>query len=174
MSSGFIPPSCWTGYCSIGRWCPGFRSFLGSLVVDGHTILLSDLTGILHVSTFPPPLKLVDLSPQDRDYVIKETNAAWIAFLNALPCAVVNRPVPGGRPTILAGSPLRTSDWLRNMDFCFRLLSARQVGTMPLSSSRPGASGRYLKPLGSCELGMLLQPQDGVEQLCRIMEQQAI
>ena len=43
---------------------------------------------------------------QIRDYVTKEATAAWLAFLNAMPCPVVNRPIPAADPRSLSGSPL--------------------------------------------------------------------
>jgi hypothetical protein len=112
----------------------------GTMVIDGHTIPLADLTGIFARLTLPLPIELEELSLQDRDYVVKETTAAWLAFLNAMPCSVVNRPVPGGRPTILAGSPSCLS-WPRSTDFCCRLLAARPVRPMRFCSFQPGASG---------------------------------
>ena len=71
----------------------------GSLVVDGTTRPLTNLTGVFAGLSLSLLLEIEDLSVQDRDYVVKEATAAWLAFLNALPCAVVNRPIPGGRPT---------------------------------------------------------------------------
>ena len=57
----------------------------GTVVIDGHTIPLADLTGIFARLRLPPPFELEELSLGDRDYVIKETSAAWLAFLNAMP-----------------------------------------------------------------------------------------
>jgi hypothetical protein len=151
----------------------GASNVPGSLVVDGRAVQLSDLTGILARLTFPPPLTLDDLSPQDRDYVIKETNAVWIAFLNALPCAVVNRPIPGGRPTILAGS-LRTSRLAQEHGFLLPSSLCTSSRNDAIDQFSVWGQRAYVKPLGSCEPGMLLQADDGVEQLSRIMEQQAI
>ena len=66
---------------------------------------LDDLTGIFARLPFPLRLDLEGLSVHDAQYVTKEATAAWLAFLNAMPCAVVNRPIPGGRPTLLVGKP---------------------------------------------------------------------
>ena len=145
----------------------------GTVTIDGHTILLADLTGIFQRLTLPPPLELEELSLQDRGYVIKETTAAWLALLNAMPCSVVNRPVPGGRPTILAGSPL-LSQLAEEYGFLLppsRCTSSQADAILQFSAwSERG----YLKPLGSHEPGMFLHAHDGVEQICRVMERQAV
>jgi hypothetical protein len=118
-------------------------------------------------------LELEELSLQDRGYVIKETTAAWLALLNAMPCSVVNRPVPGGRPTILAGSPL-LSQLAEEYGFLLppsRCTSSQADAILQFSAwSERG----YLKPLGSHEPGMFLHADDGVEQICRVMERQAV
>lgn len=145
----------------------------GTLVIDGQTILLDDLTGIFARLALPPFLDLDELSPHDRNYVIKETSATWLAFLNAMPCAVVNRPVPGGQPTILAGSPFlsqlaKKHGLLLPSSFC----TSSQADAMLQFSA--WSERIYLKPLGSHEPGMFLQAHDDVEQICRVMEQQAV
>ena len=145
----------------------------GTVVIDGHTIPLADLTGIFARLTLPPPIELEELSLQDRDYVIKETTAAWLAFLNAMPCSVVNRPVPGGRPTILAGSPL-LSQLAEEHGFLLppsRCTSSRTDAILQFSA---WSERVYLKPLGSHEPGMFLYAHDGVEQICRVMKRQAV
>ena len=145
----------------------------GSLVVDGSTKLLSDLTGVFTRLSLPLLLELEDLSAQDRDYVVKEATAAWLAFLNALPCAVVNRPIPGGHPTLLAGSPL-LSECARNQGFMLppsRCTSSRADAILQYSAWNERA---YLKPLGSHDPGIFLHAHDGIEQICRVMERQAV
>ena len=145
----------------------------GMVVIDGHTIPLADLTGIFARLTLPPPIELEELSSQDRDYVIKETTATWLAFLNAMPCCVVNRPVPGGRPTILAGS-LLLSQLAQEHGFLLppsRCTSSRADAVLQFSA---WGERVYLKPLGSHEPGMILQSQDGVEQISLVMEQHAV
>jgi hypothetical protein len=145
----------------------------GMVVIDGHTIPLADLTGIFVRLTLPPPIELEELSLQDRDYVIMETTAAWLAFLNAMPCCVVNRPVPGGRPTILAGSPLLSQ---LAEEHGFLLPSSRCTSSQADAILQFSAWGErvYLKALGSHEPGMFLHAHDGVEQICRVMERQAV
>lgn len=145
----------------------------GTAVIDGHTIPLADLTGIFARFTLPPPIELEELSFQDRDYVVKETTATWLAFLNAMPCSVVNRPVPGGRPTILAGSPL-LSQLAEEHGFLLppsRCTSSKADAILQFSA---WSERVYLKPLGSHEPGMFLHAHDGVEQICRVMQRQAV
>jgi hypothetical protein len=157
------------------NWPVGTGSSLlpGSLVVDDNPIPLADLKGIFPRFTLPLPLGLEELCLEDRDYVIKETTAAWLAFLNAMPCSVVNRPVPGGRPTTLAGNPL-LSQRAREQGFMLppsRCTSSRADAILQYSA---GSERVYFKPLGSHEPGMFLQAPDGVEQICRVMERQAV
>ena len=157
------------------NWPVGIESPLlpGSLVVDGMTRPLTNLTGVFARLSFPLLLEIEVLSAQDRDYVVKEATAAWLAFLNALPCAVVNRPIPGGRPTLLAGSPLQ-SQRARAQGFMLppsRCTSSRTDAILQYSAWSERA---YLKPLGSQEPGIFLHAHDGVEQICRVMERQAV
>ncbi len=148
-------------------------SLPGAVMIDGITVPLADLTGVFSRLTTPVPLVIEDVSPQDRDYVVKETTAAWLAFLNALPCAVVNRPVPGGMPTLLAGSPLLSAcaakhGFLLPPSHC---TSSQADAVLQFSA---WSERVYLKPLGSHEPGMFLEAQDGVGQICRVMERQAV
>ena len=145
----------------------------GTVVIDGHTIPLADLTGIFARLMLPPPLELEGLSLPDRDYVIKETSAAWLAFLNAMPCSVVNRPVPGGRPTILAGSPL-LSRLAQEQGFLLPLSRCTSSLADAMLQFSAWSERVYLKPLGSHESGIFLQAHDGGEQICRVMERQAV
>ena len=145
----------------------------GTLYIDGRPIALSDLTGVLARVTLPFSLELQDLASPDRDYVVKETTAAWLGLLHAMPCPVVNRPVPGGRPTLLAGSPL-LAECAQRCGFVLppsRCTSSRPDAILQFSAWSERA---YLKPLSSSEPGTFLQPHDGVEQICRVMEQQAV
>lgn len=145
----------------------------GSVVIDDVPIALADLTGVFARLTWPPALALDDLSQPDRDYVTKETTAAWLAFLNALPCTVVNRPIPGGRPTLLAGSPLLSRIAAEQG---FLLPSSRCTSIRADAILQFSAWGErvYLKALGASEPGMFLQACDGREQICRMLEQQAL
>jgi hypothetical protein len=145
----------------------------GHLVVDGKAVQLTDLTGIFAGLALPLSLEFEDLSSQDNDYIVKEATAAWLAFLNALPCAVVNRPIPGGRPTLLAGSPL-LSRHAREHGFLLppsRCTASRADAILQYSA---WSERVYLKPLGSHEPGLFLHAQDGMEQICRVMERHAV
>ncbi len=145
----------------------------GFLDIDGRRIALEDLTGIFARFPFPLRLDLDGLSDSDAEYVTKEVTAAWLAFLNAVPCSVVNRPVPGGRPTLLSGSPLLAK---LSRDHGFLLPAARCTSSQAdaLQQFMTWGGSAYLKPLGSTEPGQFLHSHDGVEQIRRVMEQQAV
>lgn len=145
----------------------------GSLTIDGATVLLDELTGIFSRLTWPLPLQLDELSSQDRDYVVKETTAAWMALLSALPCAVVNRPVPGGRPALSAGSST-LQRLVAEQGFLLpssRCTSSQADAILQFSAWRERV---YLKALGADEPGTYLHPRDGVNQVCQVMERQAV
>ena len=145
----------------------------GSLDIDGRTIPLKDLSGIFARLPFPLRLDLEGLSDADAQYVTKEATAAWLAFLNAMPCFVVNRPMPGGRPTLLSGSPLLAT---LARDHGILLPASRCTSSQAdaLQQFMTWGESAYLKPLGSVEPGQFLYAHDGVEQIRRVMEQQAV
>jgi hypothetical protein len=145
----------------------------GSLAIDGQTIPLNHLTGIFARLPFPLRLDLDGLSDADAQYVTKEATAAWLAFLNAMPCSVVNRPLPGGRPTLLSGSPLLAT---LAQDHGFLLPASRCTSNQAdaLQQFMTWGESAYLKPLGSVEPGQFLHSHDGIEQIRRVMEQQAV
>ena len=145
----------------------------GTLVIDGRRIPLNDLTGILARLPFPLRLDLEGLSDADAQYVTKEATAAWLAFLNAMPCSVVNRPMPGGRPTLLSGSPLLVT-LVRDHGFLFPASRCTSSQADALQQFKAWGESAYLKPLGSIEPGQILYSHDGVEQIRRVMEQQAV
>jgi hypothetical protein len=145
----------------------------GSLDIDGHTIPLDDLTGVFARIPFPLRLDLDGLSDPDAEYVTKEATATWLAFLNAMPCSVVSRPVPGGRPTLLSGSPLLAK---LARDHGFLLPASRCTSSQAdaLQQFMAWGEAAYLKPLGSVEPGQFLYAHGGDEQIRRVMEQQAV
>jgi hypothetical protein len=145
----------------------------GSLDIDGRTIPLNDLTGMFARLPFPLRLDLDGLSDADAQYVTKEATAAWLAFLNAMPCPVVNRPMPGGRPTLLSGSPL-LAKLARDHGFLLPASHCTSSQADALQQFKAWGESAYLKPLGSIEPGQFLHSSDGVEQICRVMEQQAV
>ncbi len=145
----------------------------GSLAIDGRTVPLNDISGVFVRCPWPLPLRLEDMSLEDRDYVVKETSAAWLALLSALPCAVVNRPIPGGRPALLAGNPdqrriVAEHGFLLSPSRC----TSSQADALAHYSAWQGRA--YVKPLGTDECGADLHPMNGVEQICQIMEQYAV
>lgn len=79
----------------------GSPTMTGALVIDDRSIECSTLRGVFVQWVLPLPLVLDELAAHDREYVLRETTATWIAFLNSIPCTVVNRPIPGGRPALL-------------------------------------------------------------------------
>jgi hypothetical protein len=118
-------------------------------------------------------LDLEGLSDADAQYVTKEATAAWLALLNAMPCSVVNRPMPGGRPTLLSGSPL-LAKLARDHGFLLPASRCTSSHADALQQFKAWGESAYLKPLGSVEPGQFLYAQDGVEQIRRVMEQQAV
>lgn len=145
----------------------------GALFIDGHRHALADITGMYVHPALPLPLPLDELAPQDRDYVVKETSATWLALLQAMPCWVVNRPVPGGRPALLAGSP-SLSRLARDHGFALppsRVTSSQADAILQFAA---WSERVYLKPLGSPEPGIVLRSRDGVEQICGMMEGRAV
>lgn len=145
----------------------------GSLKVDGKPILLDELTGVFSRTNWPLPLQLDDLDPKDAEYVRKETTASWVALLSALPCAVVNRPVPGGRPALLAGDAK-----LRRLveDHAILLPSSRSTTSQAdaILQFSAWSERAYLKAVGVEEAGTYLQDRDGADQICRLMERYAV
>jgi hypothetical protein len=65
----------------------------GSLMILGRALPLAQLSGVLFrpVRRWRPPSQL---GARHRAFVKHETQAAWCAVLNALPCPVLNRMAP--------------------------------------------------------------------------------
>jgi len=143
------------------------------MFIDGRPLERSALRGVFVQWVLPLPLLLDDLSAQDRDYVLLETTAAWIAFLNSLPCTVINRPVPGGRPALL-GSSAALARIAR--DCGFDLPAARYTSSQADAVAQFSAWNEraYLKPLGSAEPGFVLCQQTGIEHIRQVMEHHAV
>jgi uncharacterized protein (DUF433 family) len=66
----------------------------GTAVVDGQRVRVKDLRAVLTRRPAVLAEELGRIDPGDRIYVAAETNAFLVAWLSALPCAVVNRPTP--------------------------------------------------------------------------------
>jgi hypothetical protein len=127
----------------------------GSLVIEDRSVSLADLTGVLARLPFPLPLLLDDLSMEDRSYVARETTAAWLALLNALPCAVINRPVPGGRPTSLSCS-VEHARFAQQHGFLLLPSHCTRSRSDTITQLFKWQGKAYVKPLGSQEPGMIL------------------
>ncbi|HJT22806.1 MAG TPA: hypothetical protein VJ746_20195 [Nitrospira sp.] len=145
----------------------------GSVTIDGAVLPFEELTGVFSRFIMPLPLVLEDLSAQDRDYVIKESGAAWLAFLNGLSCAVVNRPVPGGRATVPAGSR-QLASLVRQHGYVLPPARFTTNQTDALSQYSTWNEQVYLKPIGSQEAGQFVSSPDGAEKISRVMERQAV
>jgi len=151
----------------------GSPAVAGTMVIDGRSLECGAVRGVFVQWVLPLPLLLEDLSAQDRDYVLRETTAAWIAFLNSLPCPVINRPVPGGRPALLGGSAM-SARIAHDCGFDFPAVryTSSQADAVQQFSSWNGRA--YLKPLGSAEPGLVLCRQNGVEHIRQVMERHAV
>lgn len=145
----------------------------GTVIIDGTVLPLEDLTGVFSRFTMPLPLDLNEFSAQDCDYVVRESDAAWLAFLNGLPCAVINRPVPGGRATVPAGSR-RLASLAKQHGYCLPAARFTTNRTDALSQFSAWNQHAYLKPIGSQETGQFLILPDGAEEIVRVMERQAV
>ena len=79
----------------------------GTAVVDGRRVSTADITAVLTRRPSVLPEELTRIHSADRLYVAAETNAFLVAWLSALPCAVVNRPTT----TSLCGPSWDTLHW---------------------------------------------------------------
>jgi hypothetical protein len=79
----------------------------GTAVIDGQRVAVQELRAV--VTRRPAVVKeeLVWVDPADRAYVAAEANAFLVAWLDAIPCPVVNRPTP----TSLAGPAWGQLHW---------------------------------------------------------------
>jgi hypothetical protein len=145
----------------------------GTVKIKGTAVRLSDLTGVFCRMPYPLPLALEDLTPQDQDYVKKETAAAWFALLNALPCRVVNRPIPGGLPTLVSGRPPLIAVATR---LGLSLQPSRCTTDVEdaLQQFRTWGNRAYVKPLGQSEPGMLLRGEEGESRIREWMSSAAL
>ena len=70
--------------------------------IDSQKILFTDLTGVLARIRYPIRSPFSgELNKADQEYVGKEAHATFLGLLNALPCPVVNRPIPGAQSRCL-------------------------------------------------------------------------
>jgi hypothetical protein len=112
----------------------------GSAVVDGRQVQVAAIDGVV---TRLPAVYEADLArivAADRRYVAQEMTAFLLAWLSALPCRVVNRPVPPS----LGGPAWQRHHWT----------SAARRARLPLSDD--GEGGRTLTVVG----GRCVEPAD--------------
>lgn len=66
----------------------------GWAVVAGQTLQTEDIEGVLNFLPTVQPFELTHIMEDDRIYVAAEMHAFLMAWLTALSCPVVNRPLP--------------------------------------------------------------------------------
>lgn len=66
----------------------------GTAVIGGERVPVRELRAVLTRRPAVLAEELVWIAPEDRVYVAAEANAFLVAWLDALPCLVVNRPTP--------------------------------------------------------------------------------
>jgi hypothetical protein len=79
----------------------------GSAVADSRPVPVSELHAVLTRRPAVVAQELAWIDPADRNYLAAEMNAFLVAWLHALPCAVVNRPTT----TSLAGPAWGPLEW---------------------------------------------------------------
>ena len=91
-------------------WVPGSElawtpiPFGGSIKADGRTVALGSITGVLVRTELAPHLPTT-LERGDDQYPFFESGATLLGLLDAMPCIVVNRPVPLPQSRVAAISP---------------------------------------------------------------------
>ena len=66
----------------------------GTAVIDGQRVAVQELRAVVTRRPAVVEEELVWIDPADRAYVAAEANAFLVAWLDAIPCPVVNRPTP--------------------------------------------------------------------------------
>lgn len=75
---------------------------------DGRRIHNKDVRGVLNRLTCVPYESLLLIHPSDREYVLQELNAFFLAWLESLPRPMLNSPTPQG----LSGYARHVSEWI--------------------------------------------------------------
>ena len=94
---------------SVAGW--KFRSSCpeeGVTVAAGECIPTKEITGVYTKLPCVMPHELLQIAPNERDYVAAEMHAFLVAWLSTLRCPVVNRPTPG----YLAGPAWGPERWM--------------------------------------------------------------
>jgi hypothetical protein len=89
------------------RYYGGGAAGAGRAVIGGHVVRADEITGVLTRTTGVWEGELIHIEAKDRAYVAAEMSAFLMAWLSALDCPVLNRPVPGS----LAGPCWRPEQW---------------------------------------------------------------
>ena len=140
----------------------GWRHFVDvpgaedTVPVDGGRLGVRSITGVLTRTPWVTAAELPQIASPDRDYVSAELSALLLSWLNALPCRVVNRPMPGS----LGGVPWRTMQWRA---------AARLAGLRVGDTQRPKMTRTNLIVVGNrCFGTMAPELESGSIRLARI------
>jgi hypothetical protein len=118
---------------SVAGWCFAPADPAASTaVVGGHPVAVADVAGVLTRLPGVSPAMLSHIEPADRVYVATEMHAFLVAWLDALPCPVLNRPSPG----CLAGPSWRHEQWVQ---------TAAQIG-MPVQPVQLSTHTAFTSP----------------------------
>jgi|SRR5579863_7910605 len=118
-------------------WCyrPGRPG--GTAVVDGESVDVAELEGVLTRLPAAMPNELREIDPNDRQYVASEMTACLVAWLSELECPVLNRPAPWS----LMGPPWAPERWtLEAGRLGIPVVEARSV-VADLPAAAPPAAG---------------------------------
>jgi len=83
------------------------RPGCGTAVIGGERVAMKHIRGVLVRLSFVTENELLHIHPEDRSYVAAEMMAFLVAWLNEMPCPVLNRPTP----FCLAGPSWRPEQW---------------------------------------------------------------
>ena len=88
-------------------WRFGVGGDGGTAVIAGRVVETSALRGVIVRLVAVTAAELPAIHPEDRAYAAAEMHAFLLAWLDALPCPVLNRPLPVN----LSGVPSGTEAW---------------------------------------------------------------
>jgi hypothetical protein len=114
---------------SVGRGGDG-----AAAVAGGRVLAADEIDGAVVRVAAVPAGELGHVRAEDRAYAAAEMTAFLLAWLDACPCPVVNRPTPG----CLNGPPWREAQWAH---------AAAAVG-LPVAAAGRGAAGEAGAPTG--------------------------
>jgi hypothetical protein len=106
----------------------------GTSVIDGRLVETRALQGVIVRLVAVTAGELPAIHPEDRVYAAAEMHAFLLAWLDALPCPVLNRPLPVN----LSGVPSGTEAWnVRARRLGIAARACRRVVNLGLSSPTP-------------------------------------